>query len=68
MADIAHWARASGLARLQLLADRRNRLALAFYDRLAFQATNMICLRTRCPRKSQEIGPERQARKRGQER
>jgi ribosomal protein S18 acetylase RimI-like enzyme len=68
MADIADWARANGLARLQLLTDRRNRLALAFYDRLAFQATHMICLRTRCPRKTQEIGSERQARKRRQER
>ena len=68
MADIAHWAQANCLARLQLLTDRRNRLALAFYDRLAFQATHMICLRTRCPRKTQEIGSERQARKRRQER
>jgi ribosomal protein S18 acetylase RimI-like enzyme len=68
MADIAEWARASGLARLQLLTDRRNRLALAFYDRLAFQATHMICLRTRCPRKTREIGPESPAKKRRQER
>jgi ribosomal protein S18 acetylase RimI-like enzyme len=68
MADIAHWARANGLARLQLLTDRRNRLALAFYDRLTFQPTHMICLRTRGPRKTQEIGPEKQARKRRQER
>jgi ribosomal protein S18 acetylase RimI-like enzyme len=45
MADIAHWARSNALARLQLLADRRNHLALAFYDRLAFQTSNMICLR-----------------------
>ena len=45
MADIAQWARANGLARLQLLADRRNRAALGFYDRLSFQTTNMICLR-----------------------
>jgi GNAT superfamily N-acetyltransferase len=47
MADIARWARDNRLVRLQLLADRRNRLALAFYDRLAFQTTNMICLRAR---------------------
>ena len=47
MADIARWARDNGLVRLQLLADRRNRPALAFYDRLAFQTTNMICLRAR---------------------
>ena len=49
LADIARWARANRLARLQLLADRRNRPALAFYDRLAFQPTNMICLRARAP-------------------
>lgn len=54
MAAIAHWARANGLARLQLLADRRNRLALTFYDRLAFQTTNMICLRARCSEKDQQ--------------
>jgi GNAT superfamily N-acetyltransferase len=47
MAAIARWARDNGLVRLQLLADRRNRLALAFYDRLAFRTTNMICLRAR---------------------
>jgi GNAT superfamily N-acetyltransferase len=47
MADIARWARDNGLVRLQLLADRRNHLALTFYDRLAFRTTNMICLRAR---------------------
>ena len=57
MADVAHWARANNLARLQLLADRRNRLALTFYDRLAFQTTNMICLRARCPGRSQPVSP-----------
>jgi GNAT superfamily N-acetyltransferase len=66
MADIADWARANGLARLQLLTDRRNRLALAFYDRLAFQATHMICLR--CSRKTLHIGPSVEAKKRRQER
>jgi len=66
MADIADWARASGLARLQLLTDRRNRLALAFYDRLAFQTTHMICLR--CSRKTLQIGPSGEAKKRRQER
>ena len=54
MANIAQWARANGLSRLQLLADGRNRLALAFYDWLAFQTTNMICLRARCPEKDQQ--------------
>jgi ribosomal protein S18 acetylase RimI-like enzyme len=47
MADITRWARANRLSRLQLLADRRNHPALAFYDRLAFRTTNMICLRAR---------------------
>jgi ribosomal protein S18 acetylase RimI-like enzyme len=57
IADITRWARSNDLARLQLLTDRRNRLALAFYDRLAFQTTNMICLRTRCPGKVQLARP-----------
>ena len=56
MADVAHWARANNLARLQLLADRRNRLALTFYDRLAFQTTNMICLRAGSSRRPPPIG------------
>ena len=56
MADIARWARDNRLVRLQLLADRRNRLALAFYDRLAFQTTNMICLRADSPQGPQRIG------------
>jgi GNAT superfamily N-acetyltransferase len=57
MADVAHWARDNNLARLQLLADRRNRLALTFYHRLALQTTNMICLRARCPGRSQPVSP-----------
>jgi GNAT superfamily N-acetyltransferase len=57
MADIARWARDNGLVRLQLLADRRNRPALSFYDRLAFQTTNMICLRAGSPQGPQRIGP-----------
>ncbi|HJX66430.1 MAG TPA: GNAT family N-acetyltransferase [Polyangia bacterium] len=57
MADIAHWARVNGLARLQLLTDRRNRPALAFYDRLAFRATHMICLRLGCHKRPQPRGP-----------
>jgi len=63
MADLAHWARANGLARLQLLADRRNRPARAFYDRLAFKTTNMICLRAPYPDRSQPSGPRRAERR-----
>jgi GNAT superfamily N-acetyltransferase len=63
MADIAQWARANNLARLQLLADRRNRPALAFYDRLAFQTTNMICLRLACPNRGQPTETAAYARK-----
>lgn len=58
MADITHWAQTNGVARLQLLADRRNRPALAFYGRLAFQATNMICLRAGHPRTPRPTGSE----------
>jgi GNAT superfamily N-acetyltransferase len=57
MASLSHWARTNGLARLQLLTDRRNRLALAFYDRLAFQPTHMICLRTHCPARRDQAAP-----------
>jgi GNAT superfamily N-acetyltransferase len=44
-AAIERWAADSGIARLQLLADRRNRLALLFYDRHCFRQTNMLGLR-----------------------
>jgi GNAT superfamily N-acetyltransferase len=57
MASLSHWARTNGLARLQLLTDRRNRLALAFYDHLAFQPTHMICLRTHCPARRGQAAP-----------
>jgi len=68
MASLSHWARTNGLARLQLLTDRRNRLALAFYDRLAF-STYPYDLPTQ-PLPSENTGdrPERQVRKRRQER
>lgn len=47
MAEISAWAEARGLTRLQLLADRHNTPALAFYERLGWQATQLICLRRR---------------------
>jgi ribosomal protein S18 acetylase RimI-like enzyme len=41
------WAKARGVTRMQLLADRNNQPALAFYDRLGWQSTALIC--RRCP-------------------
>lgn len=40
------WAAVQGAFRLQLLADRNNGKALAFYARLGWQTTNLICLRS----------------------
>lgn len=42
---MAGWAREQGATRLQLLADTNNAPALAFYQRLGWQATALICLR-----------------------
>lgn len=39
------WAASQGAFRLQLLADRHNSNALAFYSHLGWQTTNLICLR-----------------------
>ena len=39
------WAAAEGLLRLHLLADRHNTGALAFYDRLGWRSTDLVCLR-----------------------
>jgi GNAT superfamily N-acetyltransferase len=39
------WAKAHGLTRLQLLADRSNADALAFYDRMGWPPTQLICRR-----------------------
>jgi ribosomal protein S18 acetylase RimI-like enzyme len=47
MDAIVHWARARGLTRLQLLADRTNFSALDFYDRMGWHPTRLICLRRR---------------------
>jgi GNAT superfamily N-acetyltransferase len=43
--DVEGWARARGAARLQLLADRENAPALAFYERMGWRGTRMVCLR-----------------------
>ncbi len=39
------WAASQGASRVQLLADRNNAPALAFYQKIGFQTTAMICLR-----------------------
>ncbi len=44
---VIHWAREQGAARLQLLADRDNKPALAFYEHLGWSKTRLICLRLR---------------------
>ncbi|GEJ58934.1 GNAT family N-acetyltransferase [Anaeromyxobacter diazotrophicus] len=41
------WAAERGAARLQLLADRENTPALAFYRRLGWAGTQLVCLRAR---------------------
>lgn len=44
---VGEWARERGLRRLQLLADRTNEPALAFYARLGWQGTRMMALQKR---------------------
>ncbi len=39
------WVGGQGASRVQLLADRNNAPALAFYQKTGFQTTAMICLR-----------------------
>lgn len=50
MAALEQWAVANRVRRLQLLADRDNPPALAFYDRLGWSPTNLVCLRRMLPR------------------
>ncbi len=45
MGALTDWAVARGLTRLQLLADRGNRPALAFYRHIGWQSTQLVCLR-----------------------
>lgn len=45
LAAISAWAVNQGASRVQLLADRNNTPALAFYQKIGFQTTEMICLR-----------------------
>lgn len=42
---VSAWATRRGLSRLQLLADRDNAAAQAFYQRLDWHATRLVCLR-----------------------
>ena len=42
---VREWAEERGARRLQLLADRENAPALAFYDRLGWSRTQLVCLR-----------------------
>jgi GNAT superfamily N-acetyltransferase len=44
---IEAWAHGRGAMRLQLLADRDNAPALAFYERLGWRGTRLVCLRRR---------------------
>lgn len=46
---VERWADAHGATRLQLLADRENGPALAFYDARGWSRTRLVCLR-RAPR------------------
>ncbi len=44
---IGAWAAAAGAKRMQLLADRNNRAALDFYERIGWERTQLVCLRRR---------------------
>lgn len=45
LAALVAWAEKRGISRLQLLADRDNAPALAFYEKLGWQTTRLVCLR-----------------------
>ncbi len=45
--SIFRWAEENSASRLQLLADRKNRAALNFYEKTGWQETRLICLRKR---------------------
>ncbi len=47
LAGLAEWAATRGAHRLQLLADRNNQAGLAFYERLGWRRTELVCLRKR---------------------
>jgi GNAT superfamily N-acetyltransferase len=45
LGELERWADETGLTRLQLLADRSNRPALSFYDKLGWRRTELVGLR-----------------------
>lgn len=45
MNALTEWAKGQGATRMQLLADRNNPPAFAFYERLGWTSTALICLR-----------------------
>ncbi len=45
LAEVACWAESRALKRLQLLADKNNGAALAFYRKQGWDSTQLICLR-----------------------
>jgi ribosomal protein S18 acetylase RimI-like enzyme len=45
LTELTAWGESHGAQRLQLLADRDNAPALAFYHRLGWKHTKLICLR-----------------------
>ncbi len=45
LAAVERWAADRGATRLQLLADRENAPALAFYGRAGWRSTRLVCLR-----------------------
>ena len=47
MDKMSAWAQGMGASRLQLLADKTNMQGLAFYRRLGWTTTHLICLRKR---------------------
>lgn len=49
MEAIIAWAAEQGASRFQLLADRNNRPALDFYEKIGWQTTQLICLRKQGP-------------------
>ena len=45
MQAMEQWAKEKGITRLQLLADKTNSPALAYYNKLGWKETKMFCLR-----------------------
>ena len=45
MLEMLQWAEKNGITRMQLLADKTNLSALAYYNKLGWKQTNMFCLR-----------------------